>query len=62
MVVVDVLGVMAIVKLLEMKYLVVPRAHLTQENVDAIRDFDPVLADVRINSLLSNHIFIRNVK
>lgn len=46
---------MAVVKLLEMKYLVSPRASLTQENVDAIRDFDPQLADVccELNAHLS---------
>lgn len=38
---------MAVCKLLEMKYLISPRARLTQENVDAIREFDAALADVR---------------
>lgn len=48
------IGVMAVCKLLEMKYLVTPRACLTQENVDAIREFDSNLADVRINIFCTN--------
>lgn len=40
---------MAVVKLLEMKYLVTPRACLTQDNVDAIREFDSELADVSLH-------------
>lgn len=37
-------GVMAVAKLLEMRHITRPRAVLTQQNVDAIREFDPELS------------------